>query len=508
MADYGLTTTGFVAKTYEVLVEEMNAALRATFGNSINLTNGIMAKFVAIVCERYAELWELMEAVYSSQDPDKAMDTALEALCALTGTIKNPATASEVTLTLTGTPATVVPAGSRAATLSTAKKFATNASATITLVSNWLNGVAYALGDRRVNDSGKVYQCTQAGTSDPITSGPTGTGTGIVDNTCLWDYLGSGTGAVDVEATCTETGVITAFARDISVIDTPVGGWSSVINIEDADLGSAVETNEELRTRRELELAQSGSSPVDALRAALLEVEDVTAVTVFVNNTDVTDADGIPPHAVEAMVMGGENQDIFDALLANVAAGIATYGAPAGLQTGTALDSQGTAHTMKFSRPEEIPIYVVMGVTKNAKTYPTTGDALIKEAIVTWGDAQDTGKDAVPSGIIAQAFGVTGVLAVTYIGISTSTIATPTIWNSSSVYAIGNVVVNAGRVYRCTSGGTSSAVVGSGPSATGTGIIDGTVTWAHLGETIPMALRQLATYDTSRITIISTSGTP
>jgi hypothetical protein len=163
---------------------------------------------------------------------------------------------------------------------------------------------------------------------------------------------------------------------------------------------------------------------------------------------------------------------------------------------------------MKFSRPEEIPIYVVMGVTKNAKTYPTTGDALIKEAIVTWGDAQDTGKDAVPSGIIAQAFGVTGVLAVTYIGISTSTIATPTIWNSSSVYAIGNVVVNAGRVYRCTSGGTSSAVVGSGPSATGTGIIDGTVTWAHLGETIPMALRQLATYDTSRITIISTSGTP
>ncbi len=500
MTTYGLTTTGFVTKTFEVLQEEMNDALRAAFGNSINLTNGILAKFRDIVCERYAECWELMEAVYSSQDPDKATATALEALCALTGTLKSPATYSTVTLTLTGTPATLVSAGSRAATFSTSKKFATDADATITLVSAWASGTAYALGDRRHNDSGKVYQVTTAGTSAG-SGGPTGTGTGIVDNTVTWAYLGAGTGAIDVAATCIETGEIAGFARDISVIDTPVGGWQGVINVLDASLGSDVESDGDLRLRRELELSQAGQSTIDAIRASLLEVEDVTAVTVFVNNTDVTDADGVPPHAVEAMVQGGLNQDIFDELLANVAAGIVTFGNT----SGTSTDSQGTVHDMKFSRAVEIPIYVVLGVKKDARTYPVTGDTLIKESIVEWGDVQDTGKDAVPSGIGAQAFAVTGVLEVTYIGISTVSIATPTTWAATTVYVSNNVVVNAGRVYRCTTGGTSGS---TGPTTTGTGITDGTVVWAHLGEVIPIALRQLGTYDTSRIAVASTSGTP
>lgn len=504
MPTYGLTTTGFVPKTFEVLQEEMNAALRAAFGNSINLTNGILAKFRDIVCERYAELWELSEGVYSSQDPDKAVDTALEALCALTGTLKKPATSSTVTLTLTGTPATLVTAGSRAATFSTQKKFATDANATIVAVSAWAGATAYVVGDRRHNDSGKVYQCTAAGTSAG-SGGPTGTGTNIVDGvgTLRWNYLGNGTGAVDVAATCIETGAISGFARDISVIDTPVGGWQGVINNLDADEGQDVETNEELRQRREFELAGAGTGTPDAIRAELLQLDDVIAATVFYNNTDATDADGVPAHAVEALVRGGLDQDIYDCLFQNVAAGIKTHGT----STGSSTDSQGTTHTVKFSRPDEEEIYVVIGITKNTKLYPTNGDQLIKEAIVAWGDAQDTGKDAVPSQIAAQAFSVAGVLSVDYIGISKTSIATPTVWAPLTAYgAPGNVVRNASRIYRCSTSGTSAA--SGGPSATGTGIVDGTAQWTHLGDIIAIALRQLAVYDTSRIEVISTSGTP
>jgi uncharacterized phage protein gp47/JayE len=501
MPTYGLTTTGFVIKTFEILQEEMDDALRAAFGNSINLTNGILAKFRDIVCERYAELWELCQSIYSSQDPDQATGTGLEALCSLTGTLKRPATYSTVTLTLTGTPATVVTEGSRATTYSTQKKFATDADATITAVDAWVDATVYALGERAHNDSGKVYQVTTAGTSD-ASGGPTGTSTGIVDNTVVWAYLGDGTAAIDVAATATETGEIAGFSRDISVIDTPVGGWSSVINVLDADLGSAVETDEGLRLRRESELAQSGASTQDAIRASLLEVEDVTAVTVFYNNTDVTDDDGIPPHAVECMVLDGDDQDIIDALFDNVAAGIATYGNTPGTYT----DSQGTDHDLFFSRPDEIEIYVVLGVTYDSRLYPADGDDLIAEAIVEWGDAQDTGKDAAPSGIIAQAFSVTGVLEVTYVGISTTSIATPTTWTALTAYVANDVVTNSGRVYRCTVGGTSAA--SGGPSATGTGITDGSVTWAHLGGTIAIALRELATFDTSRISVVDSSATP
>lgn len=499
MPTYGLTTTGFVPKTYEILVEEVRASLRVAFGPSINLTNGIMAKFVMIVCEQYAEVWESLEAVYSSQDPDQALDAALEALCALSGTIRNGAAPSKVVLTLTGTPATLVTTGSRAATFSTSKKFATLANATITLVNTWAAVTAYSLNDR-VTKSSKVYQCTTAGTSG--TSGPAGNTIDIADGTAVWAYLGEGTGAIDVSAACTVTGPITGYSRDITVIDTPVGGWQSVINVLDAAQGANTETNEQLRARRELELAQSGSSTVDALRATLLEVATVTAVTVFMNKEDATDADGIPPHAVECLIRGGIDQNLFNALLANVAAGIKTYGTT----TGAAVDSQGTSHVMKFSRPAELGIYLTIGVIYDARYYPTNGDTAIKDSLVAWGALQATGKNATYSGISARISTIPGVLEVTYLGISLTSIATVAPWVALTAYVAGNVVLNAGRIYRCTTNGTSAA--SGGPSAAVAGITDGTAVWEYLGASIAVALRQLATYDTSRITVVSLAGTP
>jgi hypothetical protein len=175
----------------------------------------------------------------------------------------------------------------------------------------------------------------------------------------------------------------------------------------------------------------------------------VTAVRLFVNNTDTTDADGVPPHAIEALVQGGDDQDIFDALLANVAAGIVTTGT----ESGTATDSEGTEHALAFSRPEEVPIYIDVFVTKDPDTYPADGDTQIKEKIVEWGDAQATGKNVVASAISAQAFQIDGVLDVTLVEIGTA--AAPT---------------------------TST--------------------------TITISLRQLATYDTSRITVTAIDGTP
>lgn len=453
MTTFGLTSTGFVPKTLEILISDMNAELQAAFGASINVTNGILAKIVAIVCERYAELWEGLETCYSSQDPSKATGSALEALCALTGTVKKKASSSSVTLTLTGTPTTVVALGSRGATASTGQKFATTASATIAAVTAWAPSTVYAVGDRRTN-SGNVYICTVAGASAG-SGGPTGTGTGIVDNLATWNYLGTGTGAVDVVANCTITGAVTALARDITVIDTPVSGWSSVINILDATQGSDIESDQLLRQRRQYELGLAGSTPADSLRAALLELANVVSVTVFTNDGDVTDVNGMPPHSVEALVQpvspvpAGFDQTVFNAVFANIAAGIATTGNT----PGTATDSQGTVHTVTYSRPTEVPIYVAITLTKDPAKYPTNGDALVQAAIKAWGGLQACGKDAVSSALIAQVFTVPGVLDVT--------------------------VCNIGL----TASPTSNA-------------------------TIPISLRQLATYDTGRITVTSSNGTP
>jgi hypothetical protein len=72
----------------------------------------------------------------------------------------------------------------------------------------WVTTTAYVVGDHVTNDTGPVknYICTTAGTSGA--TGPTGTGSGITDGTCVWDYVGTnqpvtatdGTTKVTVEA--------------------------------------------------------------------------------------------------------------------------------------------------------------------------------------------------------------------------------------------------------------------------------------------------------------------
>jgi uncharacterized phage protein gp47/JayE len=444
----GLTLTGFTPKTFEEIREDINDRLRTAFGPSIDLSDGsILGQIVAIVSEDLAELWELAETVNASQDPDSATGARLDALCALTGTQRESATASTVTLTLTGTNATVVPVGSQASVTGTEETFETTAEVTLATLTAWANTTAYVVGNRRRNAS-RSYICIGAGTSAG-SGGPTTTADSITDGSVLWRYMGEGNAAGDATAEASETGATVATSGSIITIETPVSGWSSVINLLDADVGSAIESDESLRIRRETELSTSGSSPADAIRADLLDVEDVTAVTIFVNNTDVTDGDGVPPHAIEALVQGGEDQDIWDQLLASVAAGIATYGD----EVGTSTDSSGNDYTMAFTRPEELLIYVDVTLIKDPETYPLDGDDQVQAAIVAYGDLQVAGKDVVASRIMAAVFNVTGVLDVTDIDIGTS--ASPT---------------------------------------------DAT--------TITVSLRQLAVFDTSRITVVTSDGTP
>ncbi len=414
MPTFGLTTDGFQIKSLSDIREDLNDALRNAFGASIDLGDrSIFGQIVGIFAERLSVLWELAQAVHSSQDPDKATGQSLDAICALTGTFRPPATKSTVVLTLTGNPATAIPTGSQAATTSTSKSFDTLADVTLVLLDDWAGTTAYVVGDRVTNND-NTYECITAGTSAG-SGGPTTEDEDITDGTVHWTFLGAGTAAEDVTASSSDTGPITGFARDITTIVTSVSGWDGVINLLDATPGSDLASDEELRELREEELATPGTSTIDAIRAALLDIADMISVKVFVNNTDDTDVDGLPPHSIEALVRTSwvedvtDDQIILDTLLANVAAGIVTYGTT----SGTAEDSQGTTHTVKFSRPTESSIYIDMDVTVDEDLFPADGAQQIKEAIVLWGDAQDIGKDAVASAISARAFQIDGVLDVT-----------------------------------------------------------------------------------------------
>lgn len=406
MTVYGLIATGFLPKTIEIIRDEMNAELRASLGASLDLSDqDPLGQLVGIVAAAAGELWELGEAINASGNRDTATGAALDNVLLLTGTFRAEESSSTVTLTLTGTATTAIAAGSQVETLSTGIVFATDDDAIIAAATAWSNAT-YAVGDKRTNTT-RIYVCITAGTS---TVAPTGTSADSAPGgTAHWRYLGEGAGFVDVDATAVVVGASVAVSGDITVITTPIGGWSSVMNISSAALGSAEATDEEARIAGEADLATAGESTANAIRQELLAVTDVDSVTLFVNNTDITDADGVPPHSVEALVRGGANQDIWDALYNVVSATSGTHGTV----DGTATDTEGVTHAMSFSRPTEKTAFVKITLVYDALLYPADGDQQVRDAIADWGNAQSCGKNIVAAGAAAQAFTVAGVIDVT-----------------------------------------------------------------------------------------------
>lgn len=446
MTVYGLTTTGFVQKTLADLKLELENSLRASFGNSIDLSpQSVLGQLVGVFADRLADLWSLGGAVHAAFTPDGASGTSLADLCAITGTVQHPAAPSQVRLTLAGIAGTTVLAGAVVTVGVAGTRFVNLADTTFAAVDGWITSNVYSVG-QCVYRGGNIYVCTVQGTTS---GGPSGTGTAIVDGTCTWRYMCVGNGASTFTSFESEdNGPLAAPAYSLDTIGTPTSGWAAAINVLDATPGRNLESDAALRIRRELEIRTSGKASVDALRAALLEVKDVTSVKVFENPEDFTDVNGVPPHAIEALVTGGTDAEVAASIFDEKAAGIATYGSSSASVT----DAAGDSHTVNFSRPALVPVYVTFNLTVDTSLWPADGAARVKAALVAYGSAQVAGKDVVSSASMAQAFSVPGVL-------------------------------------------DGVALLSTAPAPT-------------LPNTIAIGTRQLATYDTSRIAVNAVGGTP
>ncbi len=425
MAEFGLTPEGFAGKSLSETREEMNADAQAKFTPDIDVgDDGVAGRTIGIVADRITSVWELAEALNAAFDPDKAEDAAQDSLCALTGTVRQGPTPSTVELVLSGDNATEINSLSLAAIPNSDSVFETLVDVVLATVDAWLQSTAYVVGDLISTPSG-VFECLVGGISDGAGTGPASTESGelVVDNTVTWVFIGPGLAAIRVDSQSTVEGPISAGQFGITQIDTPVSGWDGVLNIESAQQGTLLETNENLRVRREEELQGQGTSPLESIRIALSRIgteegddrPTPSFVRVLQNVNDTTDVDGIPPHAIEAIVQGGNDQDIFDTLLGSVAAGIKTHGNT----VGSAEDSEGIGYPQEFTRPDEIAIYAHATVIKVAAEY--AGDEAVKEAVVAHGDPPIPGRDAVSSAIIGTIFKlVAGVLDVTELFLDTS----------------------------------------------------------------------------------------
>ncbi len=215
-------------------------------------------------------------------------------------------------------------------------------------------------------------------------------------------------GTVDIPFESEEFGPVAAPAGTLS-IETPVSGWSSAANSLDAVLGSNLETDEAFRVSRTAKLRAQGSATVDAIRADVLDVDGVTEAFVVDNPTDFTDSDSRPPHSVECIVQNGDDTEIAEAIFNSVAAGIQTYGHTGQKVTEIVNDSQGFPHTIEFTRPAAVDIWFEVEVDVIADSYPSDGDDQIKQALVALGETLNVGDDVIYERFQAEVFTISGV---------------------------------------------------------------------------------------------------
>ncbi|EML4892994.1 baseplate J/gp47 family protein [Klebsiella oxytoca] len=224
---------------------------------------------------------------------------------------------------------------------------------------------ATALGDAltsNVKINGITRRSATNSTVDLLLTGTVGTtitnGSVRDSNSVIWNLPATvviGTdGTIVATATCASTGAVAALAGSITTINTPTRGWVSVTNPLAATVGVAAETDAQLRVRQSQSVALASLTPFDAVDGAIANVEGVTRHKLFENDTETTDANGLPAHSISAIVEGGDATEIANTIRSVKGQGVTTYGTTAVIVT----DKYGNPYTIRFSRPVDVPVYV------------------------------------------------------------------------------------------------------------------------------------------------------
>lgn len=169
-----------------------------------------------------------------------------------------------------------------------------------------------------------------------------------------------------VTATCQDIGAIEAPINTITEIVTPIKGWISVTNEQTASVGAKVETDEELKERRKLSVANPSINLVDSVQAGIMSIEGVSKCKVYENDTNITDDNGIPPHSISCVVDGGDTKEIAQCIYLRKGGGTGTYANSerTGFVEETVTTSTGLPILIQFCRPIQVPVYIQVTLIK------------------------------------------------------------------------------------------------------------------------------------------------
>lgn len=472
MADYGVTTTGFVPKRLEDILNEQRVTAQQIFQDLVapndvvdTSDSSLLGRLINLDSVGDAYLWELGQAVYSAFDPNTATGIALDNLVAYGNLARLKASYSTALVMFFGDVGTTIPLDSVVSDPVSGKKFNTTASLVLNLsrasqisisVATVTNSATYSIqyANTGGNYSTVTYTADGATTESEILNGLMTSLSGHPNLVATLDTVNS---RIDIKRSvilqntdwilsdnlspvksgkislvkATEYGDIEQATNTLTKIDTPVIGWDSAYNVFPATVGRFTESDEELRLRFRNTKFTRSINILDSLYSDLINVDGVTNVAIYENDTDedINIADTgtymLEDHSFMAVVLGGSPSDIVDTIWKNKPTGIQSVGNT--LQT--VYDSQGFPHPIRYEIPNPTAIYIDMELEVDVTAFPADGGDQIKQAILAYAvENFSVGDDVAASRLYTPINSVAGhQVNHLYIGIAPSPVTSATI---------------------------------------------------------------------------------
>ena len=438
--EYGVTVNGFVRKRLPEIREDIFKSLEQKLGSSVSRQpNSMIGVLVGVYAAELDRMWQLLERDYYDRSPISAGEGSLDNTLAYTNVQRKKAQASYLYAVCYGRSGMVLPANCQIKDAS-GYKWNIIEESTITL-----NDCVHVTLEVKVPTKGKIYSVqfdndavvkytaqendTALIVAVALASQSVEKWQGsIVDGKLVFERSDRRYGAVvvpnesfvvtqvgsPIRFDCEEYGAIEPLLNSVTYINTNYDGWFSVSNESETYVGRDYETASEVRQRYASAVFKNSVGMVESIKAALMELQDVTSVTIYENRTDET-VDGLKPHSFQAIVFGGDEEAIARTIL-NVA--------PLGIDTNGEIcvrieDSEGAAQDVCFSRPHEVQIYVKVIIKEyNEEILP--GDAIdkIKNIVFEQISKLSMGNDVIYQRLLGPIY--SGVDGISYIECSVS----------------------------------------------------------------------------------------
>lgn len=388
--------------------------------------SSILGRILGIIADIDSSQEELLFQMYSSFDPEQAEGIYLEKLVYLFANLKRkqptPAIAG---LMLRGSIGVTVPEGSNVSNTKTGDIFSTDNSVTFTQTN--ANGVVIEVQNVLNDDviSLTYSESQQLNQYPPITLVARGGDTPLDIAQSLVRTINSTSSVISAfldqdnnvhvkfinfnnvgnfsvspklnviqaykptTATSITFSAVVQSTNDLNVIQSPILGWFEVYNPFDSIASTELESDSELRNRYKFSKSFIQTGNRESMYTALYSLSGVRYVNVQENIQDVP-FEGRSSHGIVVTVLGGDDEEIARTIDKYRAFSYTDGSIEVGLT-----DINDSPYSVRFNRPEIVPIKVKLSLTTDTNVFPTEGILRIQNALIDYVSNLNVGEDVI-----------------------------------------------------------------------------------------------------------------